>query len=269
MADRAFLQGSVPALKLDKLERIIPLAAGRDRVGAVVAGLTVQPAMSLGEAVQGLILVELTGFVTGIAARFIEPWIGVGSDRAHSSMTIDAGHPCPRGHHIPEAAGLGPGMAVITAIRGIGGGFSMLFMHGFGKVIDPGLSRCTQSIGGMAAGTQHRAAVHQFRPGLLIMQPQNICFHFACRDLRSGDAGITMAPVTAHFRRCRCHHLGTCQHGTGCRILDHNGRELIRLPDSRRAVTELGDRDPLRDKMIAGEIHGAGKALACQAHIGW
>lgn len=95
MAHGAFIQRTGVTLKLHEFDRVSGFAAGGDGMRAVVTGLTVHTTVTLRETIKGVILVELhgsSGRMAGIAARFVEPGVGIESHLSHAAMAVDAVH---------------------------------------------------------------------------------------------------------------------------------------------------------------------------------
>ena len=95
MADHAICQSASITLKINELDRVVVFAAGGDGVRAIVASLTTHPTVAGGEAIQGLVLVELLcgcGRVAGVTTRFIQPGVGVLSYLTHCAVTINTVH---------------------------------------------------------------------------------------------------------------------------------------------------------------------------------
>lgn len=132
VADRTSIQSACMSLQVDKLYGVAWLSAGCDGVGAIVAGFTVDAAMTFGHPEQRLILLVCRIFVAVITARLIQPGIRVFFDFVHSTVAICALHVVLAGHHIPQAFRRRTRMAVIAAIRTIRDFSGMPFMHGFG-----------------------------------------------------------------------------------------------------------------------------------------
>jgi len=92
---RAIIQRPAVTLELDELDGIVRFPAGGDGVRAVVAGLAVNTAMPLGEAVQGVILVVLhvnRGDMAAITAWLIQPGIRILLHLFHAPVAVDAVH---------------------------------------------------------------------------------------------------------------------------------------------------------------------------------
>lgn len=146
VANRASIQSACMSLQVDELYCVSWLSAGRDCVGAVVAGFTVDPAMAFGHSEQRLILLIYWIFVAVITARLIQPGIGVFFDFIHSAVAICALHIVLAGHYIPQAFRRRSRMAVIAAIRTIWDLSSMLFMHGLGQTRESSDARCIKCV---------------------------------------------------------------------------------------------------------------------------
>ncbi len=65
-----------------------------------------------------------------IAARLVEPGIGILADVTHGAVTAGAVQPVLAGHDIAQAFRVRPRVAAVAAIGAVGDHFSMLFMHG-------------------------------------------------------------------------------------------------------------------------------------------
>src|SRR5262245_24391764 len=78
-------------------------------------------------------------------------------------MTADAGLWIAEraGHHISQAFGLRPGMAVVTSGDGIRYDARMSLVHGLRQARHISSSRCADGVGRMAFGAQYGAATHQ------------------------------------------------------------------------------------------------------------
>ena len=119
MADGAFIERACVLLKLEKLDRIIQLPAGRDGMRAVMAGFAIHTTVTFRKTVQGLVLVILMGIrrhMASITAWLIQPWVGIGCHLRYISMTRDARHIKVLRHHIPQALRDRARMAVIATI---------------------------------------------------------------------------------------------------------------------------------------------------------
>lgn len=111
VAHAARVQRAGVALPGDELNGVIGLPAGCDGVGAVVARLAIDAAVLFGHAIQRLILLEAAAVTGGVvAARLMEPWVGVLRDRLHAAATVMAIH-SPLGHYVAQTLGLGIGVA--------------------------------------------------------------------------------------------------------------------------------------------------------------
>ena len=117
----AVLQGACEALQRDDLHVVARLGAGQDGVGAVVAGLAIQPAMAGGLAEQLARVLGKLGSVAVAAARLVDPGPAVGiGDRIHVAVTIRAPHPLGR-HRVAQAARLRAWVTLIAVVRAIVG----------------------------------------------------------------------------------------------------------------------------------------------------
>ena len=85
----------------EELETVILLSAGGDSMRAVVAPGTIDPTVLSGQPVQRLILVVVAAIVAActVAARLIEPGIGIVGYLAHRAVTVDTVHSLLR-HHV-------------------------------------------------------------------------------------------------------------------------------------------------------------------------
>lgn len=132
MANFAIADRARFALEIDEFDRIARLRAGGNGMGAVMAGLTINAAVAFRQTVERVVrLVDRVGVTLG-TLRLVFPWAWVVPHLRHATVTIDAGHVVFCGHNIPQAAGRGTGVAVVTAIQGIRNNPCVLIMHGIG-----------------------------------------------------------------------------------------------------------------------------------------
>ena len=116
---------------------------------AVMAAFAIDAAVAFGLAVQSLVLMKCCSGVAGVAARLIQPGAGVILDLVHATMAVGAAHIEIRGHDIPQALCGGAGMAVVTAIRGIGHLSFVFGVHGIREIGDTSNARCADRVGSM------------------------------------------------------------------------------------------------------------------------
>ncbi len=94
MANCALPQSTCGALQSDELDIVVGLPAGSNGMGAVVAALAINTAMSLRIPVKRLIQGKTTAVATRtVAAGLVEPRIRILGDVGHGPMAIDAIHP--------------------------------------------------------------------------------------------------------------------------------------------------------------------------------
>ena len=93
MANRTLVYRAILALQDIKFDRIIFFTTWCDRMCAVMTGFTIQASVFGGEAVERMILVVLPTVVACVAARLVQPGIGVVFHISHATMTVNACHP--------------------------------------------------------------------------------------------------------------------------------------------------------------------------------
>ena len=131
MTDDALVKCPRMPLQLDELDRIVRFPAPCDGMGAIVAGLAIQATVSQRMAIQRLGLRIARAMAGGVvAAWLLQPGVGILRYSLHIAVAAEASHPL-LGHDIAQATCLGPRMAQVAAIRGLGYAafFSMFSMH--------------------------------------------------------------------------------------------------------------------------------------------
>lgn len=116
VANGALVQRAGVALQVDHLDRIARLGAGSNGVRAVMAGFTVQPTVPGGVTIQDIVLLEAGLGVAVIAARLVQPRIGILLDLIHAAVAAGAVHAVLGRHDIPQALCRGARVAVVTAV---------------------------------------------------------------------------------------------------------------------------------------------------------
>lgn len=71
--------------------------------------------------------------MAAIAARLIQPGVGILTDLLHAPVTVSALHSVHAGHHISQALGLWSRVAVVAARSAIGADTGVLFVHCIGQ----------------------------------------------------------------------------------------------------------------------------------------
>ena len=92
VADRARIDRPVVPLQLEELQAVfVRQPAGRDRVRTVVAGFAEETSVTLGHAIERLILIEVAVVVAGVAARLVQPGLRVLRDSLHITVAGKTG----------------------------------------------------------------------------------------------------------------------------------------------------------------------------------
>ena len=92
VANGAGIQGTGMSLQGDELDGVSGLGAARDGVCAIMAGFAIDATVSRRKPIESVILLEAIIGVAAIAARLIEPGIGVLGDLGQSAVAVNACH---------------------------------------------------------------------------------------------------------------------------------------------------------------------------------
>ncbi len=130
MAHGAFIQRAGVALQVDELQRVFRLVRLGDGMRAVMTGFAIYATVPGGLAIQRRVLVVFAIVMAGIAARLVQPGVGVLFDLLHGAVAAGAVQVVLAGHDIAQALGGRARVAVIATVSILGYFIGMLFMHG-------------------------------------------------------------------------------------------------------------------------------------------